>query len=84
MTDHTRQDDADQPLPGLAHVRDTENPDPGPVADLPLPEFALRAPAETEHTQTRLMFEPVTPPALVHTEHGPGGPRSLSFGIKVF
>lgn len=48
---------ADRTLPDLAKVRNIENPDPPPIAPLPLPEFELRPPAETEHTQTRLLFE---------------------------
>ncbi len=51
-----RRPPTDQPLPTLAQVRQTEHPDPGPVAPLPAQTFTLRPPAETAHTQTRIDF----------------------------
>ena len=38
----------DVPLPDLETVRETENPDPLPVADLPAQTFTLTAPPESE------------------------------------
>ncbi len=55
---------ADRPLPELAHVRDTENPDPPPVADVPDQTFDLTPPPETDHTPGRLNFEQEPTPCL--------------------
>jgi hypothetical protein len=54
MTSHQP---ADRTLPDLAHVRDIENPDPAPVADVPDQTFDLTPPPETTHTAIRLCFE---------------------------
>lgn len=45
---------ADVPLPGCAYIRETETPDPAPVAPLPAQSFTLTAPPETEPETGRL------------------------------
>lgn len=41
-------------IPGLESVRETENPDPGPVAPVPPSDFTLTAPPETDATNLTL------------------------------